>query len=253
MTGIVRETKRRGEIEWHAYRCLPHLTGDLPGCTTIIGKKAKGFQFENWLKKQGARAALKNLPALSQMVETSGEDAVIRFLATAADKLRDDAGDVGTRVHAAIEAIVRRQPFEIDDDIGPSVEGFRKWANDRRPKVIAAEFTVVSESERYGATGDLACVLDGELWLIDNKTSTGVYETTALQLAAIRWADHAGTPDGVYAVPQATRFGVLHVRPEGTELVPFDVRPDTEFRAFLACRDLYEWDRTRAKAVKEAA
>jgi hypothetical protein len=107
---------------------------------------------------------------------------------------------------------------------------------------------VVSESERYGATGDLLAVLDGQLWILDWKTSKGVYETTALQLAAIARADHG--EDG-QPVPPATRFGVLHVRADGTELVPFDVG-DFEWRALLACRDLFEWDKQRSRKVRAA-
>lgn len=253
MTGVVRETKRRGEIEWHAYSCGIHGVTDLPGCTTIINQKSKPG-LETWFKRQGALAAVRQVGAIPSLLETATEDAVVKMLASAADKLRDTAGDMGTRVHEAVEAIVRRQPFEITDDIGPSVEGFRKWANDRKPKVMAAEFMVISEKHRYGATGDLACILDEDLWLIDVKTSTGVYETTALQLAAIRWADHSGKPEDAkpYAVPQATRFGVLHVRPDGTQLVPFGVTEE-DFGAFLACRTLYAWDRTRAKEVKGRA
>jgi hypothetical protein len=244
---IARLTKRRGDVEWHSYSCPDHGVADLPGATTLIGRKAVPT-LNQWFKAQGARAALRNLPALSQMVETSGEDAVVRFLAAAADKLRDDAGAVGTQVHAALDAVVTRRPFEMTDAIAGHVEGARRWLNDRRPEVMASEFMVVSESERYGATGDLLAVLDGQLWILDWKTSKGVYETTALQLAAIARADHG--EDG-QPVPPATRFGVLHVRADGTELVPFDVG-DFEWRALLACRDLFEWDKQRSRKVRAA-
>ena len=261
MTGLVRETKRRGEIEWHAYTCHIHGSGDLPGCTTLIGRRAKGYAFETWLKRQGALATLRNLDGLPKLLETIGETAVVEAMAKAADKLRDDKGDSGTRVHAVIEAIFKKQPYEVEDDIAPSVEGFRKWANDRRPEIKASEFMVVSETHRYGATGDAALVTDLREWglpneralvLVDAKTGF-LAETIAYQFAAIRWADHAGVAGDPkpYAVPQATHFAALSVRPDGTELVPYDVT-ETEFRAFLACRDLYEWDKTRAKRVRAA-
>lgn len=251
---ISRTTKSNGRAEWHAYQCSGRIetvpehpaVSDLPGATTLIGRKNVPT-LNDWFKKQGARAALLNLPALAQMVATSGEDATVRFLAGAADKMRDDAGTRGTDIHAALEAVVKRQPFEMTESIAGPVEGARKWLNDHRPQIVAAEFMVISESQRYGATGDLACVLDGDLWILDWKTSKGVYETTALQLAAIARADHGESGP----VPPATRFGVLHVRDDVTELVPFDVT-DAEWRAFLACRDLYEWDRERSRKVKAA-
>lgn len=258
MTGLTRETKRRGDIEWHAYHCHIHDCGGLPGCTTIINKKAKP-QLERWFKKQGALAAIRNIEGLPKLLETIGEDALAEAMGKASDKLRDDKGDSGTRIHAVIEAIFKQRPYGVEDDIGASIEGFRKWANDRRPEIKASEFMVISETHRYGATGDAVLVTDLREWglphekaliLVDAKTGY-LADTIAYQFAAIRWADHAGVPDDPkpYAVPPATHFAALAVRPDGTELVPYDVRPDTEFKAFLACRDLYEWDKTRAKEV----
>ena len=259
--GLVRETKRRGDIEWHSYACYIHGTADLPGCTTIIGKKDKP-QLANWFKKQGALAAVRNIAGLPQLLETIGEQAVVEAMAKAADKLRDEKGDSGTRIHSVIEAIFKRQPFELDDDIAPSIAGFEKWVHDRKPEVKASEFMVVSETHRYGATGDAALVVDLREWglpheralvLVDAKTGY-LADTIAYQFAAIRWADHSGLPGDPkpYAVPQATHFAALAVRPDGTELVPYDVGP-AEFKAFLACRDLYEWDRQRSKQVMRRA
>ena len=257
---VTRDTKTNGVLEWHAYHCTVHGVTDFPGATTIINKKGKGFRFEHWLKRQGALAAIRNLSALSQMVDTSGEDATVAFLGTAADKLRDDAGDRGTRIHHELDLILRRALDEAlrGDDIRAPVDGARAWLNERRPDIKASEFMVISETHRYGATGDVVMEVDLREWglpqerglvLADWKTSGAVYDTTALQLAAIRWADHAGTPDGIFKVPQATHFGVLHVMPTETKLIPFDVT-DREFQAFLACRELYYWDRERSRKVK---
>jgi len=230
-----------------------------------MNKKDKP-QLGDWFKRQGALAAIRHIEAIPSLLKTSTEDAVVKMLASAADKARDDAGNIGTLTHQAIEHRVRKESAEgctrhdeppcvwpLPDDVAKGLEGFVKWGTDRKPKIIASEFMVVSETERYGATGDLAMTIDGDIWLVDVKTSSGVYAETGLQLAAIRWADHAGVPDDPkpYRVPQATHYGVLHVRPDGTEMVRFDVT-DAEFRAFLACRDLYEWDRDRSRRVKAA-
>ena len=250
---VTRETKRRGDIEWHAYGCDEHDVSGYPGCTTMLGKKDKGYPFQQWLKRQGGLAAIRNLDALPSMVATSGEDATTKFLAAAADKLRDDAGDRGTRIHACADKMWTRQPFTADPDILVDVEHLRDWANHRKPKVIASEFMVISETHRYGATGDLLIETDLREWgkpneratiLIDVKTSKAAYAETALQLAAIRWADHGEAP-----VETATHYGVLHVRPGGTVLIPYDVT-EREFAAFLACANLYYWDRDRAKEIK---
>jgi hypothetical protein len=93
--------------------------------------------------------------------------------------------------------------------------------------------------------------INGEIWLLDYKTGSGAYAETALQLAALHHADWAGLPNDPkkYALPKATRFGVLHVRPEQAELIPYDVTA-REFEAFLACRYLTEWLELRAPVIK---
>jgi hypothetical protein len=254
---VTRVTKRRGEIEWHAYGCITHEVTDLPGATTIMNQKAKPFLM-NWMKKQGALAAIRNRDGLPTLLETIGEDAVVEAMAKAADKLRDDKGDTGTRAHAAIEALVKKQPVEITEDIGAHVEHFQRFLRDRQPVVKASEFMVISETHRYGATGDLAWVIDLREWglphekaLVMTDAKTGyIGSEVAFQLAAQRRADHSGLPDDpkIYAVPPATHFAALSVRADGCDLVPFDVQED-DWQGFLACKRLYDWDRTRSKKV----
>lgn len=259
---IQRVTKVRGNASWHEYTddCEDHVGMAYPGATTLINKKSNYFLNE-WFKKEGARAVLQQADQLPSLMQSFTEDSLVKMFASSADKKRDDAGSRGTHIHAAIEHFLHKEkvadctrhdpPCSPDIDyIKPALAGFWRWVQQAQPRIVASEFMVISHTERYAATGDLACWLGDDLWLIDAKTSKGVYETTALQLAAIRFADHGedGKPP-----PQATKFGVLHVRDDATELVPFDVRPDTEWKAFLACRDLYEWDKTRARKVMKAA
>jgi hypothetical protein len=99
----------------------------------------------------------------------------------------------------------------------------------------------------------MAAKINGEVWLIDIKTGKGTYAETALQLAGLHFADWAGRPNDPkkYALPKATRFGVLHVRPEQAELIPYDVTL-LEFQAFLACRELTTWLEMRAPIIKIA-
>jgi hypothetical protein len=51
-----------------------------------------------------------------------------------------------------------------------------------------------------------------------------------------------------YRVPRAQRFGVIHVVPEGAELVPYAVDRGT-FNTFLRCREVWEWTQGPAKEV----
>ena len=102
----------------------------------------------------------------------------------------------------------------------------------------------------YGGTLDAIAVIGGETWLLDVKTGTGVYAETGLQLAAYAAADFIGRP-GIprrFRLPRATRFGVIHVRPEGARLIEFHVDRWT-VAAFLEARRLFAWQQGPGKSV----
>ena len=66
-------------------------------------------------------------------------------------------------------------------------------------------------------------------------------------LARAQFIGYPGDPVQ-YPVPFATRFGVLHIRPEGARLLPVVVNRET-VSAFLDARRLYGWDQGSAKTV----
>ena len=90
----------------------------------------------------------------------------------------------------------------------------------------------------YAGTFDLLAEIDGEVWLLDWKTGKGVYEEVGLQLAALHYAEKV-LADEDTILPKATRFGVVHVRPEGANLIEFSDMPGY-FRMFMACLTLYK-------------
>jgi len=208
-----------------------------------------------WAKREVAACAVRNIDMLHQMVQTGGPDAALQWLKNLPDYQRDTSADLGSRVHAVAEAIALGQSPEVTEDEAPFIEAYRRDFLERhKPTFRAVEFMVYSQRYLYGGTADAAVVIDGELWLIDYKTGTGVYPDTALQLAALRWADWQGRPGDPqkYRIPPATRFGVVHIRPEGAQLIPYNVTQD-DFAAFLACRQLHQWVNERAPQIKEKA
>src|SRR3990170_4434209 len=106
----------------------------------------------------------------------------------------------------------------------------------------AVGFLTKAVTHGYAGTLDAIAKIAGETWLIDYKTSKGVYPETALQLAAYGHAEFIGRPGDPtrYAIPPVDQYGVLHLRPEGYELVPMTVDAST-FEAFLSAKRLTEW------------
>jgi hypothetical protein len=246
MAGLTRDDKHR--YRWN--------DGPLvPGVTTVQGMKDKSGPLVGWAKREVAACAVRNIDMLHQMVQTGGPASAETWLKGLPDYQRDSSADLGSSVHALAEQIALGQDPVINETEAPFIESYRRDFLERhRPEFRSVEFMVYSQRYAYGGTADAACVIDGDLWLIDYKTGSGVYPDTALQLAALRWADWVGLPGDPkkYRIPQATRFGVVHIRPEGAQLIPFNVGPE-DFDAFLACRRLYSWVNERAPYIKEKA
>jgi hypothetical protein len=222
----------------------------LPSVTTILGIKDKPA-LVGWAKRETAASAVRNLDVLTRMVAHGGAQAAVDWLKKIPDYQRDASAELGSAVHAAAEAIARGESGPIDEAVRPFVATYRRdFLEIFRPRFLALEAMVCSLRYEYGGTADAFAEIEGEVWLIDYKTGAGVYPDTALQLAGLARAQFIGRPNDAtqYPIPPATRFGVLHIRPEGARLLPVVVDRAT-VAAFLDARRLFAWDQGPAKSV----
>lgn len=223
----------------------------VPGVTSICAMKDKSGPLVGWAKRETAACAVRNLPMLATMVESGGPKAAIDWLKAIPDYQRETAADLGSRIHVLAEAIAKGEAVELTGEEQPFIAAYQRDFLTRKPRFLAVEAMVYSDHHRYGGTADAWVRLGTETWLIDYKTGSSIYGDTALQLAGLAFADWIGRPGDPkrYRIPRTTRFGVLHIRPEGARLVPYAINEDT-FAAFLACRALYEWEKGQAQTVK---
>jgi hypothetical protein len=223
---------------------------DLPSVTTVLKVIDKSGPLTGWAKRETAACAIRNLDTLVRMRDTGGDAAAVNWLKGIPDYRRDAAADTGTRVHVFAERLARGEDPDPTAEEAPFADAYRTFLAEHRPRFLAVEELVCSLRHRYGGTLDAVAVIDGEVWLLDVKSGSGIYPETGLQLAAYANADFIGRP-GVprrFRLPRATRFGVVHVRPEGARLVEYRVDRGT-FAAFLDARRLFEWQRGPGRAV----
>lgn len=224
--------------------------GPIPSVTTILGIIDKSGPLVGWAKREVANAAVRNLTGLGDMVAASGPEATARWLATIPGYQRDKAADRGSDVHALAEAISRGQSVIVPDELAGYVDAFAAWQREWQPEYLAAEEMVCSLRYHYAGTLDAIIRVAGETWIVDYKTSKGVYPETGMQLAAYAHADFIGRP-GVrrrFRIPTIDSYGVLHLRPDGYEFVPYRVTGDT-FTAFLNARRLWQWREGEATQI----
>lgn len=257
----------------HGYRVEDEngklLAEDLYGITTVLGVldkpglpvwsareagKAIGGQVSAWVSDP--QRTLVGLGALAAEAIRDGYQY--------AESLRDKAATKGVDTHALAEGVAlayaKGQPLtdaslielaKLHEPIAPDAleltGRIRDWFLATKPEVISAERMAVCLHCGYGCTLDLECLIDGEPWVIDLKTSSGVYESMALQTV--------GQAHALYETTQAIsghrtwatehKLGVLWANDKargGCELVPFR-HSSEEFEAFMAVLNLWRWQK----------
>lgn len=103
------------------------------------------------------------------------------------------AANEGTQVHTAIEKYINGEEITWMDEWGNTKYSLEVWKmimkfvdfwETYKPEVVATEEHLFSDELKVAGTCDLVCRIDGELWLIDFKTSNMLAKTYDLQLAA---------------------------------------------------------------------
>ena len=121
------------------------------------------------------------------------------------------AGERGTSIHNACEALLKGEEINLEKGFPNKadkkcVASFVNWVYETNP-VIAdpahIEATVASV-HGYAGTLDIFCYIDDEPWIIDIKTSSGVYDAHKLQIKAYQQAWYEMT--GIMA-----KTGILHL------------------------------------------
>lgn len=136
-----------------------------PSVTSILSYIPKNRFFETWLKDVGHNA-----------------DIVLRR-----------AGKEGTQVHEAAEKLVKGETVSWMDERGVARYDLHVWEmilkfadfwKLHKPELISSEDFVYSDIHKYAGTSDLVVKMDGEIWLLDIKTSTSLHKAHDLQVAA---------------------------------------------------------------------
>lgn len=160
-----------------------------------------------------------------------------------AGRQRDEAGDIGTKTHEAVEEYLKtgKKPKGLAPEIQKPFDGFLIFAKAMKlGKVIASEKIVYSESYEYAGTLDIVAELNGKRHLIDVKTSAGFYKEMPRQLAA-----YANAWDEKYPNKPIEGLGIIRLDKETglPEFKDYTSKRDVSFRKFLCLLDFLELDK----------
>lgn len=199
------------------------------GVTTILGRFKESGGLLQWAFQQGKSG-------VSHLYEQ-----------------RDEAADAGKLVHDWVENDIHGlPPPEIPDEMKQRCESahaaWQDWFLGSRFEIVATEVPIVSELHRFGGTVDaVAKDRNGNLCLLDWKTSNGVYVDYALQLAAYKLLWDEANPDKPIT-------GGFHLARFAKEHADFEHRrwPDLAEaeEMFLLLVQAYELDKKLRRRVK---
>lgn len=185
---------------------------EVPSVTTIISLLAK--------------------PALSKWANIMG------FRKRSVDDILMVASTIGTLMHQCIELYLRNEKFSLKDEFQEHrntllkrLDGFVSWLGyvELEPEFLEKEVV----SEKFGGTVDFYGSLDGKKVILDFKTSSRVYSSMFLQLAAYAHSieEQGYEVDGV---------GIVHVTEKGTKL-HYKSREEIEkyINVFITLADMF--------------
>lgn len=136
-----------------------------PSITSVLQYFPKNKFFENWLKDVGHNS-----------------EVIVR-----------KAADEGTQVHEAIENYLKGDIISWIDDYGNANYSLEVWKNiikfddfwkSAKPTLVESEIHLFSDEHEIAGTCDLVLEIDGELWILDIKTSNSLHTSQDLQIAA---------------------------------------------------------------------
>jgi hypothetical protein len=138
-----------------------------PSATTLLEAYPKPAQLIMWMKEVGSKA----------------------------DEIRDAAGKRGSSVHQLTEDYDNGIECTLLDEYGKPRYSLEEWSMFERyvefsvthnPEHHLIEQTFISSGLGFAGTIDRVCTIDGKTYVLDIKTSNGIYNSYWLQLAAYR-------------------------------------------------------------------
>lgn len=163
-------------------RFYPYEGGWLPSVTTILGAVYPKSQF-----------------LIDWQIENGKEES---------ERIRDEAAEEGRKIHSYIEDLTKGLviPAEaVTPKARRCIKAFLTWYDEYKPEIISVEQQVYNVDKGYAGTIDMVARVNGEVTVVDFKTSNAVHESYRVQVAAYVQAYN------MTATEPATKAFILHL------------------------------------------
>lgn len=193
----------------------------------------------------------------TSLIQQGGEQFHIEYLLPLIEEaskrhtqVKEEAADLGSKVHAFAEefgiawkagkGVVNIEPPETEDErVLNGITAFLDWYNENHVEFLENEVVVYSREHDFVGKMDALIRINGKVYVVDYKTSKGVYSDQILQVHGYRtaWEEEHGKVDGAV---------ILHFNKETGEFGVYSY-DDTDYEfhkpAFLSCLNLKKWQK----------
>lgn len=235
------------------------ITGEfIPGVTSTIDNLPKPF-LKAWGQKLVAQDAVAKYEQVGRLKDAD-PDAAVDWLKKAPNRFTAHAAKIGKIAHQVFEeqALGNSINYDgLDPEVRIFAEHFDDYLQTMQPEFLLLEEGVYDETHDYAGTFDAVAkynrpdlefevcgemrALVGVAWQDNKTTRSGVHPEVGLQLAAYRHAEFIIREDGTLVKNRPGDFAlVLHVRPEGWELIPVEAGKE-ELDVFLHLRAITDY------------
>ena len=185
------------DADIHEYR-LADSEEVIPSATQILSVIAKPA-LVYWAANEAVRnfkssavelATMTERLGLSNMAYTFGDSGIEAAGARAVNAhkhISSEAASVGSQVHHYIEKTLKKEEAQMPISLqGQSAcKAFLKWYEDHpNVNILSCEEKVYHPELKYAGTVDAVAEIDGDMYIIDFKTSSKVYPEHHIQCAA---------------------------------------------------------------------
>lgn len=216
----------------------------VPGVTTVLNTLPKDALI-NWAARVTAEAAVDRWDELGGLAPTQR----LKELVDARWNVTKEASLRGTEIHALGERIANGEAVDPGEHRGP-VEAYARFLDRWDVEIIGTEAPCAHTKFKYAGTLDSIAYIRGlarvpefahladKPVMLDLKTGRGVYESTALQLAAYACCDiwQPNGPESEESMPIVHGLFVAHILADDVALLPVHGKTVdllTEFRYLM--------------------
>jgi len=125
-------------------------------------------------------------PRVTQIVSMKAKPGLYKFYAEqesfeAGEAMKAKSAEEGTLIHETVEAILSGQQPVIPENIRPAIDAFMNFLNHNEVSAKQIEERLISQKHRYSGTLDVLAEVNGQLGVLDIKTSYSIYRDYGIQ------------------------------------------------------------------------